>query len=124
MVTDTALDECLANERAVGTNDQLSQFHLPHLHIRVFAETLPLKSIAESRKLCVTTNRLKHIIGEYDIIAIRNVDTTATTKDATDQHTILLTQVQLLQRLPHPQRVGRHLKLCNMDITIQQTAFV
>ena len=38
--------------------------------------------------------------------------------------TILLTEVQLLQRTTHPGRVRRHLEVGDVDITIQQAPLI
>ena len=94
------------------------------LDIVVLTKNLSLDGLAESSKLLVATDYLKHIAREQDVIAIGDIYAPTTTKNATNMHTILLAKIELGQSLPHPTGIERHGELGYMDIAIEKLALV
>jgi len=110
-VSDTTLYEALANEGTVLTDDKLTEFHLSVLPVVVLAKHFLLEGFAEGGELFVRADDLEHIIGEDDIVAIRDVDTHTTSHNAADMDTVLAAKVELLQRRTHPHGVKGHLEI-------------
>ena len=117
-VSDATLYEALANKGAVLTDNELAELHLSVLPVVVLTEHFLFEGFAEGGELLVGTDDLEHIIGEDDIVAIRDVDTHATSHNAADMDTVLAAKVELLQRRTHPHGVKGHLEISDVDIAV------
>ena len=66
-IADAALYQGLTNELTVGADDELTELHFALLDIVVLTKNLSLDGLAESSKLLVATDYLKHIAREHII---------------------------------------------------------
>ena len=124
VIANAALDERFPDKLTIGTDDELAQLHLALLDIDILTKQIALDSLAKSRELLIATNDLKHIAGEKNIKTIGDVYTTTTTQNTADMDAVLLTKIELCQRLSHPVGISRNSEFGNVDIAVEQLTLV
>ena len=102
MVADTTLHDGLADERAIGSNDELMEPHLTLLYLRIFLYEFITHGRGKLLHLLIIANDLYTVAREYHVVSARDIDALSTTKNTADVYAEALTDAQLLKGLSCP----------------------